>query len=170
MAGKALASVAKMIRKAGYELEGAHYKRYLADLPTTVPRSSSCCTTVLRVGHNHHRRWNFACRIRNDRTIHATNFYVGPWENRCLFKALSHAIQHHFIHGKAPYPPERTLLATGVLEAAMKSRSKSGEVVKTPHLEFAYKSPDFTAMRETGESWKILTEDIPQPRGIHSTR
>lgn len=123
--------------------------------------------TVLRLGHNH-SRWNFACRLKNAPAIHTTSFYVGPWENRCLFKALSHAIQHHFIHEKAPYPPERTLLATGVLEASMQSRSRSGAVIKTPHLEFAYKSPDFTAMRETGESWKILTEDTPQPRGIHS--
>ncbi len=123
---------------------------------------------VLKLGHNS-TRWNFACRLKNTSTVHATSFYVGPWQNRCLFKALSHAIQHHFIHGKAPYPPERTLLATGILEASMKSRSKSGETIATPHLEFAYDSPDFTAMRESGASWKILTEDMPEPRGIHSS-
>ncbi|MHC4875933.1 MAG: hypothetical protein ACYTGL_05500 [Planctomycetota bacterium] len=124
---------------------------------------------VLKVGHNS-ARWNFACRRKNASRIHATSFRVGPWENRCLFKALSHAIQHHFIHRKSPYPPERTLLATGILEASMKSRSQSGEVIATPHLEFAYDSPDFTAMRESGESWKLLTDDTPEPRGIHSAR
>jgi len=121
---------------------------------------------VLKVGHNS-ARWNFACRLKNAPSIHATSFRVGPWENRCLFKALAHAIQHHFVHGKAPYPPKRTLLATGVLEAAMKSRSQSGQAIATPHLEFAYESPDFTAMRESGASWKILTDDTPQPQGIH---
>lgn len=124
--------------------------------------------TVLKIGHNS-ARWNFACRMKNAPAIHATSFYVGPWENRCLFKALSHSIQHHFIHGKAPYPAERTLLATGVLEASMKSRSQSGKAIATPHLEFAYDSPDFTAMREAGASWKILTEDTPEPRGLHSS-
>ena len=122
---------------------------------------------VLKLGHNS-KRWNFACRLKRHPTVHATSFYVGPWENRCLFKSLSHSIQHHFIHGKPPYPPERTLLATGILEASMKSRSQSGKAIATPHLEFAYDTPNFSAMRETGASWKILTEDLPEPRGIHS--
>ena len=123
---------------------------------------------VLKIGHNS-ARWNFACRLKHAPAIHATSFRVGPWENRCLFKALSHAIQDHFIHRRAPYPPERTLLATGILEASMKSRSQSGKSIATPHLEFTYDSPDFTAMRETGASWKILTEDTPEPRGIYSS-
>ena len=38
--------------------------------------------------------------------------------------------------------------------------------IQTPHLEFAYKPRDFTAMREMGASWKIITEDIPEPKGI----
>lgn len=124
--------------------------------------------TVLKIGHNS-TRWNFACRLKNNPAVQTTSFYVGPWENRCLFKALSHAIQHHFIHGKPPYPPERTLLATGILEASMQSRSQSGKAIATPHLEFAYASPDFASMRESGESWTILTEDTPEPRGIHSS-
>ena len=123
---------------------------------------------VLKIGRSD-KRWNFACRLKKSPAIHATSFRVGPWNNRCLFKALSHAIQHHFVYGKAPYPPERTLLATGVLEASMKSRSQSGETIATPHLEFDYDCPDFTRMRESGASWKILKEDTPQPHGIHSS-
>ena len=37
--------------------------------------------------------WHFACKLAGDPTPKATSFYVGPWENRCLFKALAHAIQ-----------------------------------------------------------------------------
>jgi hypothetical protein len=120
--------------------------------------------TVLKVGHSG-TRWNFACRLKSDPKIHATSFYVGPWNNRNLFKALSHAIQHHFIHKQAPYPVERTLLVTGMLEAAMRS-NKANKPIQTPHLEFAYKPRDFSAMREMGASWKIITEDIPEPKGI----
>jgi len=122
--------------------------------------------TVIKIGHDS-TRWNFACRLKGESEIKATHFYVGPWENRNLFKALSHAIQTHFRQGKPPYPPERTLMATGVLEAAMKSRAQSGNPVKTPELEFAYDSPDFTSMREMGASWDIITEDTPQPRGVN---
>ncbi|MDP6444128.1 MAG: hypothetical protein QF805_10095, partial [Pirellulaceae bacterium] len=121
--------------------------------------------TILKVGRSD-IRWNFACRLNGDAKIHSTAYYVGPWHNRNLFKALSHAIQHHFIHGKAPYPVERTLLVTGVLEAAMRAR-QAGEPVATPELEFDYAPIDFTAMREMGESWKIITEKTPQPPGVN---
>ena len=122
---------------------------------------------VLRIGQDS-TRWNFACRLKGDPKVHATSFYVGPWQNRCLFKALSHAIQHHFIHGKAPYPVERTLLVSGILDAVMHARQKQEEkALDTPQLEFAYAPRDFRAMREMGDSWKILTPQTPQPNGLH---
>ena len=119
-----------------------------------------------RIG-NDSTRWNFACRLKGESRIHATSFYVGPWQNRCLFKGLSHAIQHHFVHRRAPYPVERTLLVTGILEAAMRARAKKGEKrLDTPHLEFDYAPRDFRDLREMGATWKIITESTPQPRGI----
>jgi hypothetical protein len=90
---------------------------------------------------------------------------VGPWDNRNLFKALAHAIQHHFRTARAPYPVERTLLTTGLTEAFMRAQKISGPLL-TPHLEFSYKPRNFKAMREMGATWKILTEDIPQPKGL----
>jgi hypothetical protein len=124
--------------------------------------------TVLKVGRSS-GRWNFACTLKGDPAPHATRFHVGPWENRNLFKALAHAIQHHVRTGAPPYPVERTLLVSGVLEAAMRSRAKGGGVVRTPHLEFGYAARDFTAMRETGASWKVVTDATPQPAGIDRT-
>jgi hypothetical protein len=123
--------------------------------------------TVLKIGHSS-GRWNFACSIKADPNVHATRFRVGPWQNRCLFKALAHAIQHHFRTGKAPYPLERTLLVSGILDASMHSRA-AGESQKTPHLEFGYQATDFTPLREMGESWNIVTEEQPQPSGIDRT-
>ena len=122
--------------------------------------------TVLRLGHNS-TRWNFACRMNGKPEIHATSFYVGPWQNRNLFKALSHSIQHHFIHGKTPYPVERTVLVTGTLAAAMQAAQKPGQPLETPQLGLAYQPTDFRSMREMGATWKILTPDTPQPKGLH---
>ena len=34
------------------------------------------------------------------------------------------------------------------------------------HLAIAYQPTDYRAMREMGATWKIITEDTPQPRGI----
>jgi len=122
--------------------------------------------TVLRVGQNS-TRWNFACRMNGKPTIHKTAFYVGPWDNRNLFKALSHSIQTHFKNGKAPYPVERTLLVTGTLEAIMRAAQAPGKRLMTPDLNISYAPTDFRAMREMGATWTLITPDVPQPAGIH---
>ena len=111
-------------------------------------------------------RWNFACRLAGKPEPLATSFYVGPWENRNLFKALSHAIQTHIREKQAPYPIERTHLVTGMLAAAMDSRFEKHKPLATPHLNVAYQPRDFRAMREMGATWKIITENLPQPTGI----
>ena len=110
-------------------------------------------------------RWNFACQLAGETKSRATAYYVGPWQNRNLFRALSHAIQTHFRQRKAPYPVERTLLVTGVLDAAMDARMV-GKAVETPQLDVKYAAQDFRAMREMGATWKIITETTKEPAGI----
>jgi hypothetical protein len=68
--------------------------------------------------------------------------------------------------GRPSYPVERTLLVSGILDAAMHSRALA-QGFATPHLEFGYKPVDYRAMREMGASWKIITEDTPELTGIH---
>lgn len=117
--------------------------------------------TVLKVGGSANR-WNFACRLKGDPKIHATAIFNGPWGNRNLFKALSHSAQHFFRERRAPYPVERTLLASGVLDAAMWSRELNGQRICTPNLEWSYSPRDFSAFRESGASWQVLTRDTPE--------
>jgi hypothetical protein len=110
--------------------------------------------------------WHFACKLAGEQKPRATSFYVGPWNNRNLFKALSHAIQGHFRERSAPYPVERTLLVTGILDAEMESRFRGGKPMETPQLAVAYNARDFRKLREMGASWKIISEDIPEPKGL----
>jgi hypothetical protein len=121
--------------------------------------------TVLSVGYSA-VRWSAACKLKNDPKLHATYFYGGPWNNRGFFRALSHAIQQHFVNRKTPYPLERTLLTTGALDAAMHSRAAAGDPQLTPHLEFAYEPVDFRAVREMGRTWDSITPDTPEPKGL----
>jgi hypothetical protein len=121
--------------------------------------------TVLKVGSSS-TRWNFACKLANERELRATRFYVGPWGNRNLFQALSHAIQHHFRERRSPYPVERTLLTTGMVEAAMRSRYHRRRI-DTPDLDIAYAARDFRAMREMGETWRLITPKMPEPAGLN---
>ncbi len=119
--------------------------------------------TVLKVGSSSNR-WNFACRLRGERNIHAVRFLNGPWGNRNLFKALSHAVQSLIINRRSPYPVERTLLVTGALDAAMTSRELGGAAVSTPQLQFCYHPTDFRSFRENGESWKVITSETPEKK------
>ena len=48
----------------------------------------------------------------------------------------------------------------------MESRFQGGKPMDTPQLNFAYNPRDYRKMREMGASWKIITEDIPEPKGI----
>src|SRR5207249_4065634 len=119
--------------------------------------------TVLKVGASSNR-WNFACRLKGDPRIHATALFNGPWGNRNLFKALSHAVQHFFRERRTPYPVERTLLVSGALDAAMLSRELNGCRINTPNLHFTYRAENFSTFRETGESWKLLTRETPEEK------
>ena len=120
---------------------------------------------ILRIGTSA-TRWGFACKLADRPEPLATQFYVGPWQNRNLFRALSHTIQSFVREGRAPYPAERTYLVTGMLAAAMDSHFEKNRPILTPHLDISYKPTDYRAMREMGDSWKIITEDVPQPEGI----
>jgi hypothetical protein len=137
--------------------------------PSTTPRHALIVTykdgtrgTALAVG-NTADRWNFACRIRGQDQPLATALYNGPWGNLCLFTALSNAIVHLFKTGKSPYPIERTLLVGGILDAAMHSHKEGGKPIDTPHLEIAYQPRDYSLFRENGDTWRIITNDTPQP-------
>jgi hypothetical protein len=122
--------------------------------------------TVLRRGSSSDR-WLFACRLRGESAPRATSLFNSSWGNRGLFMALSHAIQHLFVERREPYPLERTLIATGVVEAAVRARVAGGTLA-TPHLSLRYVPNDFAEFRENGRSWEILTVDTPQTTQIEN--
>lgn len=59
-------------------------------------------------------------------------------------------IQEMFLSGAPTYPVERTLLTSGVLEAALDSRYRGHAPVATPHLDIAYTSYDSIPWRPRG--------------------
>lgn len=68
----------------------------------------------------------------------ACHFYLQQPDPFAHFAELTKAIESLIRTGHAPYPVERTLLTTGILDAAMTSRHENGKRIETPHLEIKY--------------------------------
>jgi len=86
--------------------------------------------------------------------IQATEFYLqghgapgGPYAH---FSYLSLNIEEMFLTGVPTYPVERTLLTTGVLEAALTSRYEGHIRLETSWLDVAYRSYETLPWRPTG--------------------
>ncbi len=98
---------------------------------------------------------DFAYAARVDGQVQGTEFYLqneGPFAH---FSYLCRNIQQFFKTGQAPYPPERTLLTTGVIDAVMNSSHEGGRKIETPYLDIAYESYDQMPIRPLG----------PRPQG-----
>ncbi|MBN9122566.1 MAG: hypothetical protein J0I06_26035 [Planctomycetes bacterium] len=81
-------------------------------------------------------------------------FYLQQPDPFAHFAELTKAIESLVTTGHAPYPVERTLLTTGVLDAAMTSRHEKGKRQETSHLAIAYKPTE----------WGPAKGEIPKPQ------
>ena len=50
-------------------------------------------------------------------------------------------IEEMFATGKAPYPVERTLIVSGMLESCLTSKVQDHKRLETPHLSVRYQAP-----------------------------
>lgn len=86
------------------------------------------------------RNWSAACR-GPQHEMACQMFLPGtkPGTPNDHFTFLVRQIESLVIDGKSPYPVERTLLTTGILDAAMRSRHGGGVRLETPELGFTYR-------------------------------
>ena len=82
--------------------------------------------------------WAYAARV--DGNVHGAVFNLVREGNHAHFGYLCANIQQFFLTGAAPYPPERTLLVTGIVDAVMNSRYEGHRRIETPWLDVAYES------------------------------
>ena len=85
--------------------------------------------------------------------VEATEFYCqghgGEDGAYAHFSYLSLNIEEMFITGEPTYPVERTLLTSGILEAALTSRHEGYRRLETPWLDVTYRSYDELRWRPT---------------------
>lgn len=85
--------------------------------------------------------FTFAARLRGSRELYSTQFLLPPEPNVTYSACLVAKIEEMFESGRAPYPVERTLLVSGMLESCLTSRVSGHRRLDTPHLSVRYRAP-----------------------------
>jgi hypothetical protein len=91
--------------------------------------------------NGHIQDFVFAGRVRGEAKPQSCMLHLPPPPGARYFDALVANIEKLLESGRSPYPVERTLLTTGVLDAAMQSHKLRGERVETPELDVRYIAP-----------------------------
>ena len=103
---------------------------------------------VLMLGDGYVRK--FAYAQQRGASTDSLEYHIAGGPARAAFGYLDLNIEDFFIFGTAPNPVERTLPTTGILKAAMISRSRGGQKVQTPHLSSIRYRPGKGARRPSG--------------------
>jgi hypothetical protein len=85
--------------------------------------------------------FTFAARIRGS-GVQSTQFFLPPEPNVTYSACLVARIEELFATGQAPYPVDRTLLVSGILESCLASRLDGQKRLETPHLDVRYRAPE----------------------------
>ena len=95
----------------------------------------------------------FAGQLKGQEKPVATHYYLQQPDPFGHFIYLVKAIDSLVNTGHAPYPVERTLLTTGILDAIMISKDEKNRRVETPHLAIKYKPTE----------WSHATDPVVKP-------
>ncbi len=89
--------------------------------------------------------FNFAARLKGHSEPFSTQMYLPMPPARTtlanFFSPLVNHVETLFLTGRSPYPVERTLLTTGLVEAGVDSLAQDQQRIETPHLAVTYR-PD----------------------------
>jgi hypothetical protein len=86
--------------------------------------------------------FTLAAKIKGQAEPFSTLFYLPPNPNVTYSAALMSMAEELFTTGKPPYPIERTLLTTGLVEAGVRSLGEGSKRLETPHLAIKYLPPN----------------------------
>ena len=85
--------------------------------------------------------YNLAARVRGMSEPFSCQFLLPPNPNVAYSECLMHQVETMIESGRAPYPVERTLLTSGILESCLDSKLQSHRRLDTPHLAVRYQPP-----------------------------
>jgi hypothetical protein len=85
--------------------------------------------------------FTFAAKLKGKPEPLSTLFHLPPNPNVVYSAALMSKAEETFLTGKTPYPIERTLLTTGLVEACVRSLGTGQKRIETQHLAIRYEAP-----------------------------
>ena len=85
--------------------------------------------------------FNFAARLKGSDRHWSNQFLLTPEPNVTYSACLMNKVAQMFETGVAPYPVERTLLVSGMLESCLTSKVQNHARLETPHLSVSYQPP-----------------------------
>jgi hypothetical protein len=83
----------------------------------------------------------FAAQLKGVPDPVSTQFFLPPTPNVTYSACLVAKIVEMIMTGVAPFPAERTLVVSGMLESCLTSRIQDHQRLETPHLRVEYRAP-----------------------------
>jgi hypothetical protein len=115
-------------------------------MPPTPPiaflveyRDGTRGTALLLNGHV--QDFTFAGKIRGEAKPASCLFVLPQPPGAKFFDALAANVEKLLENNRSPYPVERTLLTSGILDFALESHHRRGARVETPELDVRYQPP-----------------------------
>lgn len=91
--------------------------------------------------NGHIQDFCFAAKVAGEARPASCMFHLPPPPGARYFDAQVANIEKLLETGQSPYPAERTLLTTGILDAALESHHRRGTRIETPELDVRYSAP-----------------------------
>jgi hypothetical protein len=98
--------------------------------------------------------WGYAAKVDGEQVATEFVLHDRTTERRPIpiiaqshFGALGLNVQRMFLTGQPQWPVERTLLTSGILDAAFRSQAREGELVQTPYLDVEYSMEGYDPIR-----------------------
>lgn len=84
--------------------------------------------------------FNISARVQGHGIV-STQFFMPPPPNQTYSACLATKIEQMYQTRNAPYPVQRALLTTGLLEACLRSKHRLNQRLETPQLAIGYHPP-----------------------------
>ena len=104
-----------------------------------IERNDGLQTTLLML-NGAIRDYCFAARLKDVPDPVSTQFFLPPTPNVTYSACLVAKIVEMVMTGVAPFPAERTLVVSGMLESCLTSRIQDHQRLETPHLRVEYRA------------------------------